>query len=320
MNLKNNGKINFIVDLFLPLNKYMSGGLVALHKLSYNLAESGHNVYIFCEPAYPHKNITVIPSIVNIVEGHKYNCTWDGFSYQKNNTVSIYPEHSIKNKFNTKYNIRWIMYHTTKENEENFLETDYIYNFGNFKTHTKREDGILRVIDYNTDVFYNENKEREGFCFIHGKQTPINYVELLKLFSYDDISHIHKKQTDLNLLRKVFNKYEYFLTFDEKTYLTTAAALCGCKVIILTDKDNNFGKKTYVDKNNQEYDICEKLTPIEYRSNNVSKMFGIAYGLEDLSWAEKTIDMVKNHIKKVEKIDEKNFNKFVSFWEKKLKI
>lgn len=320
MNLKNNGKLNFVIDLFLPLDKYMSGGLIALHKLSYKLAEYGHNVYIFCEPAYPHKNITVIPSQVNIVEGHRFNATWEGFSYNLNNTISIYPEHSIKNKFNTKYNIRWIMYHTSKENEENFLDTDYIYNFTNFKTHSKRHDGTLRVNNYNLNIFFNEKKHREGYCFIHGKQTPINYIELLKIFSYDDITDIHKKQTDLNLLREFFNKYEYFLTFDEKTYLTTAAALCGCKVIILTDKDNKFGKKTYVDNNNQRYDIYEKLTPTEYRLENPTNMYGVAYGLEDIAWAQNTIHMVRDHIKELEKIDNKNFNKFVNFWENKLKI
>ena len=317
MKLKNNGKINFIIDLFLDLDNYMSGGLIALHKLAYVLAEKGHNVYVFCKPGYPHENITVIPSKVNIIEGHRYGCTWEAFSYNPNTTVSIYPEHSIKNKFNTKHNVRWIMYHTTKENEENFNDSDYIFNYGNFKTHTKRSDGILRVIDYNTETFFNENGDREGFCFIHGKQTPENYKDLLKIFNYDDISHIHKKQTDLNLLRKIFNKYEFFITFDEKTYLTTAAALCGCKVIILTDQENKFGKKTYVDVDNKEYDIYEKLTPTEYRIQNSINMYGVAYGLEDITWAQKTTHMVKDHIKNLEKIDKKHINKFIELWEEK---
>lgn len=320
MELKNNGKINFIIDLFLPLDKYMSGGLVALHKLAYNLADSGHNVYIFCEPAYPHRNITVIPAKYEIITGHRFNCSWEGFSFNYNNTVSIYPEHSGPNKFNTSNNVRWIMYHTTKKEEESFNDTDYIFNYGNFKTYTNREDGKLRVLDYNLEVFYDKKELRSGYCHILGKETPKNYKEIIANFNSTDITHI-KDQTDLNLLREEFNKYEYFLTFDKKTYLTTAATLCGCKSVILNNGYNN-NYLTYIngEVNNAYTDLGQsdkELTPLEYRLENPIKMFGVAYGLEDLPWAEKTVTMVRDYVKELEKIDKKNVNKFINFWEKK---
>lgn len=296
MELKNNGKINFVIDLFLNLDEYISGGLIALHKLSYELAKRGHNVYIFCKPNYPHENIHIIPSKFEVIYLHNISCSWELFSYNLNNTVSIYPEHTIGNKFNTKNNAKWIMYHTKEEEDDAINESDYIFNYGNFITRTKREDGKLTVLDYNLDKFYVKEKNRTGHCFMKLKNTPKNYESLLSVFDYTDVSYLHKI-TDLNIVCDEFNKYEYFLTFDEKTYLTTAAALCGCKSIIIKQED--------------------KLTPTEYRIQNPTNMFGVAYGIEDIKWAEDTIHLVRDHIIELEKIDNKTIDKFVDFWNKK---
>ena len=47
-------------------------------------------------------------------------------------------------------------------------------------------------------------------------------------------------------------------------------------------------------------------------------MYGIAYVLEDISWANKTIDFATDRIHELEKIDQKSVDEFVSYWEKKL--
>jgi len=324
MKLKNEEKINFVIDLFLNLDDYISGGLIALHKLAYYLADSGHNVYVFCKPAYEHENIHVIKSDIRIISGHKFEGEWEPFSFIFNKTVGIYPEHSRGNKFNTTNNVRWIMYHTTKEDELNFNENDYIFNFGNFKTYTNRNDGVLRVIDYNLDIFYNENKNREGYCFILGKETPENYEEIIKEYNPTNITY-YKDQTDLNLLREQFNKYEYFITFDQKTYLTVAAALCGCKSIILNQKNrtkqtsilvNDVVDNAYTDSDEFKYNI----KPVDYKLQNPENMFGVAYGIEDIEWANKTIHMVREHITNLDEMNRFKVQNFVKFWEKKLNI
>jgi len=324
MKLKNNGKLNFIIDLFLDLDNYMSGGLIALHRLAYELANRGHNVYIFCKPHYPHDNITQIRSKINSIKGHKYTANFETFSFILNNTISIYPEHSINNKFNTTHNVRWIMYHTTPKDEKNFKEGDYIFNYGNFYTYTNREDGKLRVLDYNLDKFFIEdNIKRKGYCFINGKQTPKNYKEILSKFTYTDITEI-KHDTNLNTLRKEFNKYEYFLTFDQKTYLTTAASLCGCKSIVLDpfSKNKNYISAVNDGITNNAYTDSDMfdtpLTPIEYKLENPEHMFGLAYGIEDLKWAEDTIHLVRDHIKNLEIMNNQKIDRFVKFWENKV--
>jgi len=60
------------------------------------------------------------------------------------------------------------------------------------------------------------------------------------------------------------------------------------------------------------------MTPTEYRLNNPIQMFGVAYGWDDLSWANKTLEFVTNHLKELEKIDDKTVDGFIQYWEKKI--
>jgi len=47
-------------------------------------------------------------------------------------------------------------------------------------------------------------------------------------------------------------------------------------------------------------------------------MFGVAYGWDDISWANSTIGMVRDHLIELEKIDQKTIDEFVKYWELKL--
>jgi len=310
--LKNNGKINFVIELFINFKDQMSGGLVALHKLAYELAVRDHNVYIFCQPEYPHKNIHVIPSTTQI-QGSKFSSTWELFSFNLNNTVSIYTNNNLGNPFNTKHVVRWLLYHTKKEHEDKYSDNEYYFNSGNYYTYKNKNSGKLIVYDYNLDKFFIKNNNRKGHCYILHKNTPKDYIETLNKFNPTEIKDWFNKG-GFDYLREEFNKYEYFLTFDQKTFLTTAAILCGCKVIILNpdtkiEEINAFTENPY---------YGQKITPLEYKLENPMYMFGVAYGIEDLKWAEDTIHLTRDYIIELEKTDKKTINKFVDFWSKKI--
>ena len=49
-------------------------------------------------------------------------------------------------------------------------------------------------------------------------------------------------------------------------------------------------------------------------------MFGIAYGLDDIGWANKTIGLSRDYLKELEIIDDKTVQDFVKFWEIKTGI
>lgn len=308
-------KLNFLVGIHSPFSLALTGGVVAMHRLAYKIAERGHNVYVFCKPEYPHENIRVIPSQLHKQDGFVNYWTWDMFTYPLDKTISILPQITRYNPYNTKHTVRWILYDTEWDIEKDYGVDDVYFNYGNFKTYKNVPENKLTVFNYYFDKLYKENYgDRKGFCHMIHKHTPPNGESIfneLKSFSLND----WKLKGDYDYLREHFNKYEYFLTYDQKSFYTLAAGLCGCKSIILNPgRSYEFSPNAHSES--KDYDNI--LTPTEYRLKNPIQMFGVAYGWDDLSWANKTIDFVPNHLRELEKIDNKTVDNFIKYWENKI--
>lgn len=315
MNLKNNDKLNFVIGTFLNIQEDTTGGNIVLHKLAFEIANRGHNVYIFTEPHYKQKNIEIIPSNY-VVSNDKTFFTWEPITFPIDKTIVIYPQTTIGNPLNINNVCRWILYHTQYDIETSYGDKDIYFNFGEFKTFNNKEKGKLTIFDYNFDKLYVTNNQRQGFCHLLHKNTPENSSDILKFFNSKDLGEFKTiMKYDIDYLRNELNKYEYFLTYDKKSFFTVAAILCGCKAIIL-DAHNKveFFENAFV--KSSEY--SNTLTPTEYRLKNPIQMFGVAYGIEDISWANKTIDFATGHLKELEKIDNKTVDNFIKFWEKKI--
>ena len=302
MILKNeDGKLNFIVSTQYSIAHPQKGASIVLNKLAYEIAKKGHNVYVFNEPYFPHENIKVIPTKLDDENNlFKSRFIWDSFTFPLHKTISIYNQVSFGNPYNTIHNVRWVLHDFSQEQWNNFGKDDMIYNFGDFKVPENTKQSQLTVFDYKLDKFKNlNNSYRKGFCSLrqYGKATPENGEEFLKTFTSDDISDWYNKG-GYDYLLETLNKYEYLITFEDKTYLTTIAALCGTKSIILN-------KKNY-------------SSPIDFRLKNPIQLFGVAYGLDDIGWANKTIDLVRDNISELEKRDSTTVDNFIQHWEKKL--
>ena len=294
------GKLTFVVNTMISIGLENRGASFALHKLAYEIASGGHYVYIFNSPKYPHENIEVIPAEITETfgEGWRNNFSWEGFGFNLANTVSIFPQITYGNPFNTIHNARWVLHDYSQEQWDTFDVNDSIFNFGTFEVPPGTTQLPLTVFDYNFDKFYNtHNPNRKGFGHIIHKNTPDWGLDFLKNLGSTEIPHHNGKQ-EINYLLDEFNKYEYVLTFDDKSYYTTAAALCGAKSVILNPNKD--------------------ITPVEYRVKNPIQMFGVAYGFGDIRWANDTIDMVENHLIELEKNDKETVKEFVKYWENKL--
>lgn len=311
----NEGKLNFILALFTPFAKALTGGIVAMHKLANLLASKGHNVFIFCEPEYPHDNIKVIPSETVSEHGFVQNYTWEGFEYPISNTISIYPQITRGNPFNTRHVARWILYDTEWDIEQNYGYEDVYFTYGNFKTFIKKDYRELTVFDYNFDKLYKTNSGiRKSFCHIIHKHTPPGGLEIFKNLNSEDLTD-WKQKGSYDYLRAKMNEYKYFLTYDQKSFYTLAAGLCGTQSIILNPGPSyEFAGNAH--SNSEEYGRV--MSPTEYRLKNKIQMFGVAYGWNDIDWAEKTIDFVTNYLRELENIDNRTVDEFTSFWEKKI--
>lgn len=318
MELLNNDKINFIIGEHHEFSKKRPrGGHMMLHLLAYKLAERGHNVYIFAEPMYPHQNITKIPQTYwEDPDPNSNVATWSftPFNYPVDKTVSIYPSDYPGNPFGTIHNVRWLLDMINPSVENTWGADDFYFKCAwehyNYPwENTKKQASILSVMDYRFEDFYDEKVERKGFCYLPWKYTPENAKEIVSEFNPFVIERFQSNDKSFgahDYLRKIFNSHEYMLTFDNKFFLTVAAALCGCKVIIL--------------KSPLSWDYHKNVSPIDYRLNNSLAMFGIAYGIEDISWANQTIGLVRNYQIEHQKFSEKTVDRFVEFWKNRLSM
>lgn len=292
-------KLNFIVDTLCSIGFEHKGASYAVHRLAYEIANRGHYVYVFNEPFYNHDNITQIKTDrIAHDDGWWGQFSWEGFSYPLDKTISIYTQNTWGNPFNTKHNARWILHDYSQDQWNTYGEDDIIYNYASFKVPENIKQERLTVLDYNEEKFSNLNRPaRKGFCHLIHKFTPEWGYDYLKNFGSLDISKWYENG-GFEYLQNIFNDYEYMLTFDSKTYISVIATLCGCKVIILNPD--------------------EEMTPVDFKIQNPNLMFGIAYGWDDIGWANKTIDLSRDNIENLKKSDTLTIDKLIKFWEKKI--
>jgi hypothetical protein len=292
-------KITFIIDTIHSIGFETKGASIACHKLAYELANQGHYVYIFNKPLFPHPNIEIIPvEKKNKDDGWWNEFHWDSFGFNLSRTVSIYTQITWGNPMNTIHNTRWVLHDYEEDQWDTFGVDEYVCNFGEFKTPEGTKQSSLTVFDYKFDYYYNTNNpNRKGFAHIVHKNTPEWGMDFLEQFGSVEIPH-HNGQKGLEYLLEEFNKYEYVLTFDDKSYYTTAAALCGAKGIILNPNKD--------------------ITPIEYRIKNPIQMCGVAYGMNDIKWANDTIGLVRENLLQLEHKDKQTILNFIEHWKNKL--
>jgi hypothetical protein len=298
INLKHNDKLTFIINMHLDFGEALTGGIMACHYLAYKLAERGHYVYMFANPEYPHENIYRIPSSKTRNDGF-LTFTWEEMRFDPDKTVVIYTEIDRGNPFGIKNVTRWLLYHSSEEIESGWGENDQVFNYMSFNTVNKDTTGTLTVVDFHLEDLKDLHNTRSGFCHTLHKDTPHNYQEILDVFQSQDLGE-WKSAGAYTYLRNFFNKYKYFLTFDNNTFYAVAASLCGCTSIILNDTKYN--------------------SPEEFREKNKVFKYGVAYGMKDIDWAISTKHLVLQHLLDVQREYDKTVDSFIQFWNNKLNI
>ncbi len=293
--LKNNGKLTFVIPIRWGYGDHLTGGLVAIHMLAYKLAERGHIVYTFTKPQYHHPNIYQIP-FKNIDE-NRY--TYQPFTYNINKTVAVYSQIEHGNALDIPNVARWLLYHSEKPLEEKWDKNEAVFNYMNFETQGFPIQGTLTTANFYLDTLYNKNLyNRKGFCHILHKDTPSNYQDILQVFRSMDVGS-WKVKGAWDYLQKVFNEHKYFLTFDNNSFYTVAAGLCGCIPIVLND--------------------TKYSSPEEFREKNPMMKCGIAYGMSDIDWALNTHHLLLQNINTMNREYNKSVDDFIKYWENRLK-
>ena len=254
--------INYLI--WAPDYSDNSGGIIALHVLADTIAKLGENCLIWTGRTFESSSAKVINSDVHL----------NGLNLE--NTMVIYPEIIIGNPFNAKYVTRWLLNSPGVCGGDGIYDdNDLVYKFWDYfkAPDESKVKGNLRTFKAKLDTFVNRNEPREGQCFIvkKGRNKVLDKHE-------ESALNIDKYVSDEYLI-DVFNKKEYFVSYDSICFHLQQAALCGCIPIVIPDE--GVSKEEFVEK-----------SPINRH--------GVAYGFEDIQWAKDTMGLLRQDLANME--------------------
>lgn len=237
------------------------GGVKVLHKLCHTLNSKGHNATLFpVSNGSPYYMVNEEYNTPIITQKQLDNI---------NDSIVIYPENlrgKEVNALNTKKFLRWLLNDPFEYIPSWGPNDEIIYFVDLYKLHkdpiTKKIienpksnfNKNLCILEFHKDIFYNKNLPRKGSCFAYRKCPP----EHRKPIHPSDSIEIHWNDVGyLVELADLFNRVERFYCYDDATFLSIQAAMCGCEVIV----------------------VPYRFTKDEWLYNNVSvSKYGIAYG------------------------------------------
>jgi len=145
------------------------------------------------------------------------------------------------------------------------------------------------IVELHNELFSNYNLPKFGSCYVKRKGH-------LKELAHDVSNSIEIVETSPSLeLAELFNKKEYFYSYDEATFLSLQAAMCGC-VSVIIPRAGLSAKEWY------------KMSP--------TRKYGISYGYEDIDHARSTMDKVKPHLEYLQSMSELMLDDFIETTQK----
>jgi hypothetical protein len=249
------------------------GGGIVLHKLCHILNELGYDAYL-----YP--TLKLNSQIDHFILNENY-LTKIAESIDPENDIVIYPEIEPGNPFECKNTIRYILnkYHLPEydNNIATWNENDYWLYFHEHFYDELKEPNYLHIIDPKLDTFKDYGLERKiEVCFTYRKKS--SEKKSLNLIHPSHSIEIQYGTPDEELIN-LFNTCKRFYSYDTETYLSVLAAQCGCESIIVPYKD---------------------ITKEDIIYTQPSFKYGIAYGLDDLEYANSTRHLLINHLQNLE--------------------
>jgi hypothetical protein len=287
---------NFII--VAPSYNELSGGVIVLHKLCDLINELGYSAKIWDYYHYPlikslhgsgfrYTSQHVIKNLTRPIRGKKKRnfklgtekherTTHAGLQDLRDNTIVIYPEVVYGNPLDAKNVVHWWLYKRKfppRKKQAKVSELNFHYHESYLDELLVSEGTSLFTL---TSVMADKYKQsnfgvRRGYCHIVRKgrsrvldQHPRDSILI------DGLTHEE--------MARVFNDVEYCVSYDSYTMLTRFAALCGCKVMIVPEEGVTL----------EAWEPDERLR------------YGLAYGQENIAWAENTKHLILGELQKIQ--------------------
>lgn len=273
--------MKFLFYVFEPV--WEQGGTMVIHELSKILCDLGEDVYL----TYTKTKLPENPSkIISQEEALQLACQDD--------CVTIYPEVVFGNPLQAKNVVRWVLFYPGGHGygETVYHKDEFVFSyFDKYVSETIYQNApSLLISQSRADKFYDMGKQRTKDAilirkgrFINFDDMKIKYVDpYAKLLNKDIVivDNFLNNVTGHEQLNEIFNEFRYFVSFDNTTYHSVLASLAGC-VSVVVPVDN--------------------MTPEQWRNDNLTSRYGIAYGFDDLHWAVTTNHKVREHVLNVER-------------------
>ena len=260
------------------------GGSVVLYELGKRLQKKGQDVYMLCK-----KSIGDLPAIDE-----------NDAELLKNESWIIYPESIWGNPMNMKNVIRWLLYNPNVfGNTSTWNESDLKYKFCEYFTSDEFmcEPGYLRTNEYKLDIFKNKNLANRNIdCHLLRK-----FVGVYTIYHKIDSKSLDGNVYSMQELADIFNNTNIFICYDNATYYSIMAALCGATSVIIPDKNINMTREEFM----------HKFPLFKY---------GVAYGMDDIEWANSTKHLVKDYLLELDRESDKWLDMFIENTTKKFRI
>jgi hypothetical protein len=285
---------NIIIYPHLPFN-FADGGTTVQYELAKLISKFGINVKIFTSHGKTPNSI--------------FNQFTSDENYNKDETIVIYCEGIQGNPLNAKYVVRWMLSELGKNVPHDWVNTwsknELVYYFNKEKKFVTNPELVGTIYKTLTCIYINpfiKNHRkifRKGYCHTFRKS---HYHKTLRYAHPPNASlEITKEHKQIDCIN-IFNKKSIFISYDPLTFLSIIAAMCGCISVVIKVK----GIPT-------QLDWIKTTAVAQYaQENKIDKLYGIAYGLDEIDWARNTLPLVKEQwIKINEYFREKTIKPFL---------
>jgi hypothetical protein len=209
------------------------------------------------------------------------------------NCVVIYCEGIQGNPLNAKYVVRWMLselgQNVPYDRVNDWGKDELVYHFNTeikFKNHPEKVGNIyktLTTIYASPQIQNRQNPNRSGWCHTFRK-THIHKTDWIPFLHPNDSFQFHHSHDDTTMdgAIDIFNKHQYFVSYDPLTFLYCIAPLCGCVSIVLPIQGKSKIEWLYMTG------FAEYM-----QAKQIDYIYGIAYGMEEFEWAKNTVHAFK---------------------------
>lgn len=204
-------------------------------------------------------------------------------------SIVVYPEVTLGNPMQARNVARWLLYKPGVQDPFEFTEGEMFFRAGSICDIPDITGGATDLFMWSRNpVYQNQNRpDRSGACYIVRKgahKDRIPETETENAIQIDGLSHEE--------IAEIFNRCDTFYSYDEATFYSQYAAICGCQSVVIPG--------IYASR-------------AEWNENHELGRYGIAYGTSpaELAHATQTRHRVTELLQEQEDRGQRSVENFV---------